>query len=113
MLLSAGFALMLPVIAAAGYFVYRAVGRELSVARLQSDFVAAVSHEFRTPLSAMRHFTEMLEEGETPGIVCRSTTARSEKKLAGCMRWWRVCWISGAWRPGAATIGWRMPTPQS
>lgn len=65
-LMSSGFALMLLVIAASAYFMFRAVNRELSVARLQSDFVAAVSHEFRTPLTAMRHLTEMLEEGETP-----------------------------------------------
>src|SRR5260370_37380198 len=57
---------MLLVIASSGYFVFRAVSRELSVAHLQSDFVAAVSHEFRTPLTAMRHLTELLEEGETP-----------------------------------------------
>jgi two-component system phosphate regulon sensor histidine kinase PhoR len=62
-LLFAGFGLMVLVIAAASYFVFRAVGRELSVAQLQSDFVAAVSHEFRTPLTAMRHLTNMLEEG--------------------------------------------------
>ena len=65
-LMSAGFVLMFLVIAAAGYFVFRSVSRELGVARLQSDFVAAVSHEFRTPLTAMRHLTEMLEEGDTP-----------------------------------------------
>lgn len=62
-LLAAGFTLMVLVIAAASYFIFRAVNRELSVARLQSDFVATVSHEFRTPLAAMRHLTEMLEEG--------------------------------------------------
>jgi signal transduction histidine kinase len=62
---AAGFGLMLLVIAAAGYFVFRAVHRELGVARLQSDFVAAVSHEFRSPLTAMCHLTEMLEEGGT------------------------------------------------
>ena len=62
-LLSAGFALMILVIAASGYFVFRAVHRELSVARLQSDFVSAVSHEFRTPLTAMRHIADVLEEG--------------------------------------------------
>ena len=62
-LLTASFTLMVLVIAAASYFVFRAVNRELSVARLQSDFVAAVSHEFRTPLTAMSHITEMLEEG--------------------------------------------------
>jgi signal transduction histidine kinase len=62
-LLAAGFGLMVLMIAVAGYFTYRGVSRELSVARLQSDFVAAVSHEFRTPLTAIRHFTDMLEEG--------------------------------------------------
>jgi signal transduction histidine kinase len=66
-LLAAGVALMVLVIATASYFVFRAVNRELGVARLQSDFVAAVSHEFRTPLTAMRHLTDMLEEGGTPG----------------------------------------------
>jgi signal transduction histidine kinase len=60
----AGFMLMALVICAAGYFVFRAVSRELGVARLQSDFVAAVSHEFRAPLTAMCHLTEMLEDGD-------------------------------------------------
>jgi signal transduction histidine kinase len=59
----AGFLLVVLVIAAASYFVFRSVHRELSVARLQSDFVAAVSHEFRTPLTALRHFAEFLEGG--------------------------------------------------
>src|SRR5207302_636572 len=36
--------------------------RELAVARLQSDFVAAVSHEFRTPLTSLRQFTDMLRD---------------------------------------------------
>ena len=62
----AGFSLMAVVIGAAGYSVFRAVNRELGVARLQSEFVAAVSHEFRTPLTAMCHLTEVLEEGAAP-----------------------------------------------
>lgn len=61
----AGFALMALVVLAASYVAFRAVTRELAVARLQSDFVAAVSHEFRTPLTAMCHLTEMLEQGDT------------------------------------------------
>ena len=61
--LVSGFGLMTLVIVAAGYFVFRSLNRELRVARLQSDFVAQVSHEFRTPLTAMRHLTEMLEDG--------------------------------------------------
>jgi signal transduction histidine kinase len=36
------------------------------MARLQSEFVSAVSHEFRTPLAAMRHLTDLLEEGGAP-----------------------------------------------
>jgi len=33
---------------------------------MQSDFVAAVSHEFRTPLTSMRLITEALEDGRIP-----------------------------------------------
>jgi len=65
-LFGAGFGLMGVVIAAATYLAFRAVHRELAVARLQSDFVSAVSHEFRTPLTAIRHLTEMLEENGAP-----------------------------------------------
>ena len=45
------------------YIVIRAVSRELAVARLQSDFVSAVSHEFRTPLTVLRQISEGLEDG--------------------------------------------------
>ena len=65
-LVAGGLGLVFLVIVGAGYFVFRAVNRELGLARLQSDFVAAVSHEFRTPLTAMCHLTELLEEGKTP-----------------------------------------------
>jgi signal transduction histidine kinase len=60
------FALALVVlfVIAASWFAGRAVSRELAAATLQSDFVSAVSHEFRTPLTSMRQFTEMLAEGE-------------------------------------------------
>jgi signal transduction histidine kinase len=56
-----GFAVLL--VAAMGYFSARAIAKESEAARLQSDFVAAVSHEFRTPLTSMRQFTSMLSEG--------------------------------------------------
>ena len=44
------------------YFVGRAVRREFAVAQLQKDFVSAVSHEFRTPLTSMSHLLELLKE---------------------------------------------------
>ena len=54
--LMVAFILML----AAAYGVYRATTREVGLARQQSDFVSAVSHEFRTPLTSMRHLTDLL-----------------------------------------------------
>jgi signal transduction histidine kinase len=37
--------------------------RELAVARLQSDFVASVSHEFRSPLTSIRQLSSLLGQG--------------------------------------------------
>jgi signal transduction histidine kinase len=48
---------------AGSYFINRAVLREVTVAKLQSDFVASVSHEFRTPLTTVRQLSEMLARG--------------------------------------------------
>jgi signal transduction histidine kinase len=61
-LLGLGFLILLVV--AGGYVIGRAVSRELAVARLQSDFVASVSHEFRTPLTSLRQFTDLLNEAD-------------------------------------------------
>jgi signal transduction histidine kinase len=61
-LLLAGAGLMLLVVLGSGYVVHRAISRELRVAQLQSDFVAAVSHEFRSPLTTLRTITELLAQ---------------------------------------------------
>src|SRR5207244_4926390 len=58
-----GIAMMAVLVLAGGYFINRAILREVTVARLQSDFVAAVSHEFRTPLTTVRQLSEMLVRG--------------------------------------------------
>jgi signal transduction histidine kinase len=63
-LMMMGLGMLALLVIAASYFIGRAVSRELAAARLQSDFVSAVSHEFRTPLTSMRQFTEMLVEDE-------------------------------------------------
>jgi signal transduction histidine kinase len=47
---------------AGAYFVTRGVRRELAAADLQSTFVSAVSHEFRTPLTSMSHLIELLRD---------------------------------------------------
>jgi len=44
----------------AAYGLHRATTRELGLARQQAEFVSAVSHEFRTPLTSMRHLTDLL-----------------------------------------------------
>jgi signal transduction histidine kinase len=59
----ATLALMLVSVALAGYFAVRTVRKELEVARLKSEFVSAVSHEFRSPLSAISHLAELLDAG--------------------------------------------------
>jgi signal transduction histidine kinase len=63
----AALALLSVLVLAGGYLVERAVARELAAARLQADFVATVSHEFRSPLTSMKHLLEMLEDGAVPG----------------------------------------------
>src|SRR5262249_2113202 len=61
-MLEAGLSILIAVVFAGGYFSLRAISREFAVARLQSDFVSSVSHEFRTPLTSLRQFTDLLTE---------------------------------------------------
>jgi signal transduction histidine kinase len=63
-LLSAGLAAILVFFAGAAYFLWRVVRRELAVVRQQTEFVATVSHEFRTPLTSLRHVAELLQESD-------------------------------------------------
>jgi signal transduction histidine kinase len=58
-----GLATLAVFVAVGLYGVLRGVTRELEVARLQADFVAAVSHEFRTPLTSLRQLAELLASG--------------------------------------------------
>jgi signal transduction histidine kinase len=44
----------------------RTLRRELEVARLKSEFVAAVTHEFRSPLAGIRQLADLLEQGRVP-----------------------------------------------
>jgi len=61
---AAGMILLL--VLAGTYFSTRVVARELEVARMQQEFVAAVSHDFRTPLTSLRQTTEALSGDRVP-----------------------------------------------
>jgi signal transduction histidine kinase len=45
------------------YVLYRLGLSQISLARQQQDFVSAVSHELKTPLTSIRMYGEMLKEG--------------------------------------------------
>jgi signal transduction histidine kinase len=87
--LIAGFVVLAATAVTACYLIVRAVSREIAVARLQSDFVAAVSHEFRTPLTALRQFTDMLrdnervssESGKERRLLCYDAQSRATDRL--------------------------------
>ncbi len=84
-ILTTGFLLLVGIALVASALVLRTVSREIAVARLQSDFVAAVSHEFRTPLTALRQFTEMLREqphlDQERRALCYDAQARATDRL--------------------------------
>jgi signal transduction histidine kinase len=44
----------------------RSVSHELELARMKSDFVSTVSHEFKSPLTSIRQLAEMLQSGRVP-----------------------------------------------
>jgi signal transduction histidine kinase len=63
-LMSVGLTALVLLLAGSSYVLWRVIQRELEVARLHTDFVSTVSHEFRTPLTSLRHITELLEEDD-------------------------------------------------
>jgi signal transduction histidine kinase len=60
------------VLGGAGLFaVYRMVAVALQFAERRSNFVAAVSHELKTPVTAIRMYSEMLRDGLVPSEAKR------------------------------------------
>jgi signal transduction histidine kinase len=59
-LVIAGLVFLALFVSAGSYLSVRAMTREMEAVQLKSDFVAAVSHEFRTPLTLLRQFSDML-----------------------------------------------------
>ncbi len=56
---------------AGAYFIAHAIRSDLAIARMQSDFVSAVSHEFRSPLTSIRQLSEILALGRIPNEARR------------------------------------------
>jgi signal transduction histidine kinase len=44
----------------------RTITRELELAKMKSDFVSTISHEFKSPLTSIRQLSEMLHAGRVP-----------------------------------------------
>jgi signal transduction histidine kinase len=61
-----GLAVMTLFLVLGTYFIARAIQREAETQRMQSAFVSAVSHEFRSPLTSMRQLSELLAFGRVP-----------------------------------------------
>jgi signal transduction histidine kinase len=84
-LLLLGFGVLALVLLAGSYFILRSIDRERAVARLQSEFVSAVTHEFRTPLTSLRQLSEMLSKGRVPTEELRQQSydilARESERL--------------------------------
>lgn len=62
-LLLAALALMLVTVAFGATFGIAAMRRELAATKREAEFVAAVSHEFRTPVTSLRSMSELLARG--------------------------------------------------
>lgn len=75
-----GLGLVSLLILASSYLTFRGIRREIAMARLQSDFVSAVSHEFRTPLTSIRQLSHMLHTGRV------SSEARRDQYYAVLVR---------------------------
>jgi len=63
---SAGLLLVVGVTLFGAYLLWRDVQREMQLAETRSRFVSAVSHELKTPLTAIRMFAETLYEDDPP-----------------------------------------------
>ncbi|HFD11883.1 MAG TPA: sensor histidine kinase [Crenotrichaceae bacterium] len=56
-------ALLLLVLSGGLYLVYQTITKQIELNRQQQNFVSAVSHELKTPLTSIRLYGEILQEG--------------------------------------------------
>jgi signal transduction histidine kinase len=75
-LLLSGAGVLVALIVLGAWFVGHTMTREVAVARLQANFVAGVSHEFRTPLTSLCQMSELLARGRVVNDGDRETYYR-------------------------------------
>ena len=63
--------LVLSIVLVGGYLFWRDVRREVRLAEMRSQFVSSVSHELKTPLTAIRMFAETLLMGRSADVETR------------------------------------------
>ena len=87
------------IVVVGGYVTARGLARELAAARLQSDFVAAVSHEFRTPVASVRQLSELLgrRAGRRTNPGAPSITACCTARASGFSALSKTCSTSAGW----------------
>lgn len=88
------------------YVIARAIHRDREVTRMQSDFVSAVSHEFRSPLTSIRQLSEILALGRVPNEARRQVyyetlvreATRLERLVEGLLNFGRMEAGAGPYR---------------
>jgi signal transduction histidine kinase len=81
-LVSVGFVLLLLIMMIAGLaMTARAVRREVELGRTQNEFIAAISHEFKSPIASIRLLMERITSGRvsTPQTTAEYYTAVSRE----------------------------------
>jgi len=93
-----GTSIMVLFLVAGTYFIAKAIRREMEVARMQSNFVSGVSHEFRSPLTSLRQLSELLAMGRVPNEERRHVyydmlvreTVRLQRLVEGLLNFGRM-----------------------
>ena len=95
-----------------GYLFWRDVRREVHVATLRSQFVSAVSHELKTPLTSIRMFAETLQMRDTDDVDLRneyldtiiSESERLSRLLNNVLEFSKVEQGTKSYRPEATSL---------